>query len=100
LQPTNKGSPEVFTTNVKTYDFTEPTESRDVPFFGTVKFFNAQKGYGFIVLDDTSSQDVFIHANELARSGIRSLNSGDRLSFDVETFRDGKRRATSIELLQ
>ena len=49
---------------------------------GTVKFFNAQKGYGFIV-QDAGGPDVFVHVSAVERAGMRSLNEGQKLSFDI-----------------
>ena len=51
---------------------------------GTVKFYNTQKGYGFIVPDD-GSKDVFVHATALERAGIRGLNEGQKVTFDTQT---------------
>ena len=48
---------------------------------GTVKFFNAQRGYGFIV-QDNGGPDVFVHISAVERAGIQHLNEGQRLSFD------------------
>ena len=50
---------------------------------GTVKWFNAQKGYGFIQPDD-GSKDVFVHISAVERSGIGSLHEGQKLSYEVE----------------
>lgn len=49
---------------------------------GTVKWFNADKGYGFITQDDGSS-DVFVHFSAIQESGYRSLNENDKVEFDV-----------------
>jgi CspA family cold shock protein len=49
---------------------------------GTVKWFNSQKGYGFIQPDD-GSQDVFVHVSAVERAGMSSLNEGQKVSFDV-----------------
>ena len=51
---------------------------------GTVKFYNTQKGYGFIVPDD-GSKDVFVHATALERAGIRGLNEGQKVNFETQT---------------
>jgi len=59
---------------------------------GTVKFFNASKGFGFIQPDDGGA-DVFVHISEVERSGMRSLNEGQKLSF--ETKLDPKRGKTN-----
>ena len=50
---------------------------------GTVKFFNGAKGFGFIQPAD-GSKDVFVHATALERAGIRGLNEGDKVTFEVE----------------
>lgn len=50
---------------------------------GTVKWFNANKGYGFITPED-GSKDVFVHQSALQRGGFRSLADGQRVTFDVE----------------
>jgi len=50
---------------------------------GTVKFFNDDKGFGFIA-PEGGSQDVFVHVSELRRSGIETLEEGQRVSFDVK----------------
>jgi len=56
---------------------------------GTVKFFNATKGFGFIE-PDGGGRDVFVHASALEAVGIRMLNEGDRVSFVVEDDRRGR----------
>ena len=56
---------------------------------GTVKFYNEQKGYGFIQ-PDNGGKDVFVHATALEAAGIRSLNEGDRVSFELEDDRKGR----------
>ena len=50
---------------------------------GTVKWFNAQKGYGFIQPDD-GSKDVFVHITAVERAGLSDLNEGQKVSFDLE----------------
>jgi CspA family cold shock protein len=50
---------------------------------GTVKFFNAERGFGFIAPDDRSA-DVFVHISEAQASGIDELREGDRLSYELE----------------
>jgi CspA family cold shock protein len=49
---------------------------------GTVKFFNAQKGYGFIV-QDAGGPDIFVHISAVERAGMRTLNEGQKVSFDA-----------------
>jgi CspA family cold shock protein len=63
---------------------------------GTVKFFNTTKGFGFIAPDD-GAKDVFVHVSALERSGIASLNEGDKVSFEVVTDR-GKPAASDIKM--
>jgi CspA family cold shock protein len=64
---------------------------------GTVKFYNDQKGYGFIQPED-GSKDVFVHATALERAGMRALSEGQRVSFDVqEDRRSGKMAVGTIQ---
>ncbi len=56
---------------------------------GIVKFFNTQKGYGFITPDD-GGKDVFVHVTAVERSGIGPLNEGMRISFETEPDKRGK----------
>ncbi len=63
---------------------------------GTVKFFNPTKGFGFIV-QDAGGPDVFVHISAVERSGLSTLNEGQKVSFDVEADRrSGKNAATNI----
>ena len=65
---------------------------------GTVKFFNGAKGFGFIAPDD-GGKDVFVHATALEAAGIRTLNEGDKVSFELEDDRKGRgKQAAKIEL--
>jgi CspA family cold shock protein len=50
---------------------------------GTVKFYNSAKGFGFIAPQD-GGKDVFVHATALEAAGMRSLNEGDKVSFDIQ----------------
>jgi cold shock protein len=69
----------------------------DTMTIGTVKWFNAQKGFGFIQPED-GSKDVFVHISAVERSGIGNLREGQRVSFDVETDpRRGKSSATNLK---
>ena len=61
---------------------------------GTVKFFNTQKGFGFIQPDD-GSKDVFVHISAVERSGMNTLNEGQKVSYDVVTER-GKSAAANL----
>jgi len=63
---------------------------------GTVKFYNGQKGYGFIQ-PDNGGKDVFVHATALERAGIRNLVEGQKVSFDIEEDRrTGKVSASNL----
>jgi len=62
---------------------------------GTVKFFNTQKGYGFIQPED-GSKDVFVHITAVERAGMRSLVEGQRVSYEVVTER-GKQAAGNLQ---
>ena len=64
---------------------------------GTVKFFNTQKGFGFIAADDGGA-DVFVHVTAVEQAGLRSLHEGQRVSFDVVT--DEKRGKTKAQNLK
>jgi len=63
---------------------------------GTVKFFNTQKGFGFITPSD-GSKDVFVHISAVERAGMSSLNDGQRVSYDVVSER-GKQAAGNLQL--
>jgi CspA family cold shock protein len=56
---------------------------------GTVKFFNAERGYGFIKPDDGGA-DVFVHVTAVERAGLKALNEGQRITFNVEPDKKGK----------
>jgi cold shock protein len=56
---------------------------------GVVKFFNSERGYGFIKPDD-GARDVFVHITAVEQAGMKSLNEGQRISFDVEPDKKGK----------
>ncbi len=62
---------------------------------GTVKFFNAMKGFGFIQRDD-GQPDAFVHISAVERAGMSSLNEGERLSFEIEVDRRGKHAAVNL----
>jgi cold shock protein len=66
---------------------------------GTVKFFNAQRGYGFIGQDD-GGPDVFVHISAVERAGMHNLNEGQKLSFDVQADpRSGKSAAANLRAI-
>jgi CspA family cold shock protein len=66
---------------------------------GTVKFFNAMKGFGFISRDD-GQPDAFVHISAVERAGMVSLNEGDRLQFELEVDRRGKTAAVNLTPIQ
>ncbi len=65
---------------------------------GTVKFFNTTKGFGFIQPDD-GSKDAFVHISAVERSGMTTLNEGQKVSYELQTGRDGKVSATDLRAL-
>ncbi|MXO63212.1 cold-shock protein [Qipengyuania oceanensis] len=62
---------------------------------GTVKFFNAMKGFGFLVRDD-GQPDAFVHISAVERSGLQGINEGERYEFDLEVDRRGKHSAVNL----
>lgn len=62
---------------------------------GTVKWFNSQKGFGFIQPDD-GGNDVFVHISAVEKAGLRTLNDGQKVTYDVTADR-GKQAATNIQ---
>jgi cold shock protein len=70
--------------------------SEDIMAIGTVKWFNTQKGYGFIQPDD-GSKDVFVHISAVERSGIGNLREGQKLSYDIERGQQGKSSAVNLK---
>jgi CspA family cold shock protein len=66
---------------------------------GTVKWFNAEKGFGFITPDD-GGRDAFVHISAVERSGLSQLREGDKISFEmVADQRSGKLSADKLEML-
>jgi CspA family cold shock protein len=66
---------------------------------GTVKFFNADKGFGFVTPAD-GAKDVFVHISALQASGIQSLREGQQITFDTEPDRTGKGpKAVNIDIV-
>jgi CspA family cold shock protein len=64
---------------------------------GTVKWFNSTKGFGFIQPDD-GGKDVFVHISAVERSGISRLDDGQKVTYDLETGRDGRASASNLAL--
>ena len=63
---------------------------------GTVKWFNTQKGYGFIQPED-GDKDVFVHISAVERSGMSGLSDGQKVSFDLEKDRQGRDSAVNLK---
>jgi CspA family cold shock protein len=66
---------------------------------GTVKFFNTTKGFGFIA-PDGGDKDAFVHISDVERSGLNGLYEGDKVTYELQTGRDGKASATNLTLVQ
>jgi CspA family cold shock protein len=62
---------------------------------GTVKFFNKEKGYGFIT-NEAGGPDAFVHISAVEAAGMDTLREGQKLSYDLEQGRDGKSSATNL----
>jgi CspA family cold shock protein len=62
---------------------------------GTVKFFNSDRGYGFIT-NEAGGKDAFVHISAVERAGMSSLREGQKLNYELETGRDGKISATNL----
>jgi cold shock protein len=63
---------------------------------GIVKWFNAQKGYGFIQPDE-GGNDVFVHISAVERAGLTGLREGQRISYEIEKGRNGKNAAVNLK---
>lgn len=64
---------------------------------GTVKWFNSQKGFGFIQ-PDGGSRDVFVHISAVERAGLTGLDDGQKVTFDLEQDRQGRDSASNLQL--
>jgi cold shock protein len=64
---------------------------------GTVKWFNATKGFGFIQ-PEKGSKDVFVHISALERAGLSHLDDGQKVTYDIESGRDGRESAANLAL--
>ena len=62
---------------------------------GTVKWFNPTKGYGFVA-PDTGGKDVFVHISAVQKAGMRTLNEGQKIGFDVEAQPNGRAAAVNL----
>jgi CspA family cold shock protein len=88
--------------NMPTVDPTLRVECRPIDVerlsmaIGTVKWFNAQKGYGFIQPDD-GSKDVFVHISAVERAGMGNLQEGQKLSYELERGNQGKTSAVGLK---
>ena len=65
---------------------------------GTVKWFNTQKGYGFIAPDD-GGKDVFVHISAVERAGLQGLNDNQKIRYELLSGRDGRDSAGDLQLL-
>ena len=65
---------------------------------GTVKFFNQDKGFGFITPDD-GGQDVFVHISAVERAGLKGLNDNQKIGYELQSGRDGRASASDLRLL-
>ena len=65
---------------------------------GTVKWFNTNKGFGFIEPED-GSKDAFVHISAVERAGLMSLNEGQKISFELKPGRDGKSSAENLSII-
>ncbi len=65
---------------------------------GTVKWFNTTKGFGFIA-PETGGKDVFVHISAVERSGLTGLADNQKVTYDLESGRDGRESATNLALV-
>jgi CspA family cold shock protein len=72
------------------------TEGNEIMPIGTVKFFNSDKGYGFIAPEDGGS-DAFVHITAVEKAGMRTLDKDQRVSYELEQDRRGKTSAVNLQ---
>ena len=65
---------------------------------GTVKWFNSEKGFGFIAPDD-GGKDVFVHISAVERAGLTGLNDNQKIAYELQSGRDGRNSASDLKLL-
>ena len=63
-----------------------------------MKWFNTTKGYGFIAADD-AGKDIFVHISAVERAGLKSLNDNQKISYELQSGRDGRSSASDLKLL-
>jgi CspA family cold shock protein len=66
---------------------------------GTVKFFNAAKGFGFIEPED-GSKDAFVHISAVERAGLSTLSEGQKVSYELQTGQNGKTSAENLSIIE
>ena len=76
----------------------ELLRERDMP-TGTVKWFNPTKGYGFIEPEE-GGKDAFVHISAVERAGLRTLNEGQKVSYELQTGQNGKSSAENLSIVE
>ncbi len=66
---------------------------------GTVKFYSAQKGWGFVTPSHPNEKDIFLHVSALSMAGLKEINEGQKIRYIVKPGKDGRNSATEIKLL-